>query len=143
MDAKWDVDPSTCLDAALVATLSDPLGGFAGQSLVGVPDASGSAFVDVEFDWFDNYPGYVRADVAYQSDVPVNQMRVERNVVNPSYILANLRLGATMGNYDVALYVKNLTNEDANLSFFNNFQQENRVTPSQPRTIGLTFDARF
>jgi outer membrane receptor protein involved in Fe transport len=48
-----------------------------------------------------------------------------------------------MGNYELALYVKNVTDEVAYLSMFNNFQQENRVTPSQPRTVGLTFDAKF
>lgn len=142
MLSRWQVDPSSCLPPALVATLSDPLGGFDGQKLAGVPDGSGSAFVSYDFNW-NQIPGYIRADVVYQGEVDVNQMRVDRNIRNPSYVMANARIGATFGNYDVALYAKNLTNEVAYLSFFNTFQQENRVTPSQPRTFGLTVDARF
>jgi len=142
MLARWQENPSSCLTPALVATLSDPLGGFDGQKLAGVPDGSGSAFVSYDFNLGDN-PGYFRADVVYQGEVDVNQMRVDRNIKNPSYVMANARLGATFGKYDLALYAKNLTNEVAYLSFFNTFQQENRVTPSQPRTIGLTVDMRF
>ncbi|MGY8789430.1 MAG: TonB-dependent receptor domain-containing protein [Pseudomonadales bacterium] len=142
MNSRWEVDPSSCLTPELVASLSDPLGGFAGQKMTGVPDSSGSAYLNYDFN-LNDISGYFRADVVYQSEVPVNQMRVDRNIKNPSYVMANARLGATRGNYDIALYVKNVTNKVANLSFFNTFQQENRVTPSQPRTIGLTLDVRF
>ena len=110
---------------------------------MGLPHSSGSAYVDVGFDWNSNVAGYIRADLAYQGVVPVTQMRVDRNIANPSYWLGNLRLGAEFGKYDVALYVKNVTNKYANLSLFNTFQQENRVTPAQPRTIGLTLTASF
>ncbi len=142
MLARWEVNPSSCLTAKLVATLSDPLGGFDGQKLAGVPDNSGSAFMNVDFNW-NNIAAFVRADIVYQGEVDVNQMRVDRNIENPAYAMGNLRLGANMGKYDVALYVKNVTDEVAYLSFFNTFQQENRVTPSQPRSIGVTIDARF
>ena len=142
MLARWQVAPSSCLKPALVATLSDPLGGFDGQKLGGVADDSGSAYLNYDFN-VNQFEGYFRADVVYQGVVEVNQMRVDRNIENPSYVMANLRLGATFGKYDVALYAKNVTNEVAYLSFFNTFQQENRVTPSQPRTFGVTFDLRF
>jgi iron complex outermembrane receptor protein len=143
MDARWTVDPNTCLPPELVATLSDPIGGYDGQNLVGVPDDAGSAFVDVDFNWSDSITGFFRADVTYQGVVPVNQMRVDRNLPNPSFWLGNLRLGAAFDRYELALYVKNVTDEKAQLNLFNTFQQENRVTPAQPRTIGLTFTASF
>jgi outer membrane receptor protein involved in Fe transport len=143
MDGHWNIDPNTCVPADVAATLSDPIGGEAGQKLIGIPDSSFSMFVDQELNWTSSIPGYVRLDVFKQAEVDVNQIRVDRNIKNPSYVLANLRLGASFENFDLALYVRNLTDEKANLSFFNNFQQENRVTPAQPRTVGLTFDYRF
>lgn len=143
MDATWQVDPTSCLDATIQANLNDPIGGFAGQKLVGVPDASGSAYLEYQFDWFNDAPGYLRADWVYQAEVDVNQMRVDRNIKNPSYNMANLRIGMELDSMDLALYVKNVTDETAQLSFFNTFQQENRVTPSQPRTVGVTLDWRF
>lgn len=143
LDAIWNIDPNSCLTPELAATLASPIGGEAGQKLIGVPDASGSIYVDYAFNWTADVPGYVRMDWVYQGEVDVNQTREDRNIKNPSYNMGNLRVGASVGKFDLALYVRNLTDEVAYLSFFNDFQQENRVTPSQPRTVGLTVDYRF
>lgn len=143
LDAVWNVDPESCLTPELLATLSDPLGGGAGQKLIGVPDDSGSVYFDYSFNWKPEVPGYLRLDWVYQGEVDVNQAREERNIANPSYNMGNLKVGASFGSLDFAVYVKNLTDEVAYLSMFNDFQQENRVTPSQPRTLGLTVDYRF
>ncbi len=142
MDSTWQVDADACVSPDIVAQLSDPLGAMAGDKLVGVPDFSGSAFA--QYDWaLGSGAAYVRADVQFQGEVDVNEPRPERNIPNPSYVFGNLKFGIDWERYSAALYVRNVTDETAWLSLFNNFQQENRVTVNQPRTIGVNFQMLF
>ena len=142
MDARWNVDPESCLDAATLALLSDPVGGMQGDKLVGVPDHSGSAFFQYDFP-IRNYNAFVRADIQFQGEVDRNERREDRNIANPSYTLAHLKAGIESERWGASLYIRNVTDELAHLSLFNNFQQENRVTASRPRTVGVTLDWRF
>jgi len=142
LDATWQVDADSCVSADVLAQLSDPLGAESGDKLVGVPDFSGSAFL--QYDWeLGNGSAFVRADVQFQGEVDVNEPRASRNIANPSYTFGHIKAGYEWDNYAISIYAKNVTDEDAWLSLFNNFQQENRVTVNQPRTFGANFEIRF
>lgn len=143
MDSTWQVDADDCVTQAVLDELSDPFGYEKGDSLIGVPDYSGSAFM--VYDWIIGQSGaaFVRADVQFQGTVQVNEPRPERNIENPSYLFGHIRFGIDWEKYSASLYVRNVTDETAWLSMFNNFQQENRVTVNQPRTFGVNFEMRF
>jgi outer membrane receptor protein involved in Fe transport len=143
MESTWQVDADDCVSQEVLDELADPFGSEAGDSLTGVPDYSGSAFL--QWDWVlgSGTASYVRADVQFQGEVDVNQSRAERNIPSPAYVFGNIKYGMDWERFSAAVYVRNVTNENAWLSMFNNFQQENRVTVNQPRTIGLTLEMRF
>jgi iron complex outermembrane receptor protein len=144
IDASWQVDSADCLTAEGLAATFEPPGQLQGDSLIGVPDYSGSAYAQYELTSapFGADSGFVRFDVMYQSRVKVNDDNLDDNLPNPSYVLANLNAGLDFGNYAINVFVRNIADEAANLSLFQGLQQNNRVTPAQPRTIGasVTFD---
>ena len=110
-----------------------------GDSLLGSPEYSGSAFAMYDFT-AGGMDAYIRADVQFQSKVRNNNYDPERNTSSRSYELYNLRAGLTLNeNWKAALYIRNVTNGIADLTIYNNFQQNDRVTPSAPRTVGFTF----
>jgi iron complex outermembrane recepter protein len=139
------------IDATLTEDLVDAVGqdvvdivedgivqGQDGDSLLGSPDYSGSAFAMYDFS-VGSMNAYVRADVQFQSKVRNNNYSESRNTPSRSYELINLRAGLTQNDHwRYALYVRNVTNEVADLTIYNNFQQNDRVTPSAPRTVGFT-----
>jgi outer membrane receptor protein involved in Fe transport len=145
INAEWQVDSPDCLTAAGLADTFEPPGQLAGDSLIGVPDYSGSAFVQYFFDSppFGAEGGFVRFDLMYQGEVEVNDDNLTDNLPNPSYVLANANAGLDFGKFEIGLFIRNIADEEAHLSLIQGFQSDNRVTPSNPRTIGATFSVNF
>ena len=145
IDATWNVDSADCLTAEGLADTYEPPGQMTGDTLLGVPDYSGSAYAHYYFDTapFGAESGFVRFDVMYQGEVPVNEEELEHNLPNPRYVLANINAGLDYGNFSVGMFVRNVFDKEAHLSLFQGFQSDNRVTLSSPRTIGATFTYNF
>ena len=63
----------------------------------------------------------------------------------PSYTVANARLGFRNGRWDIALYVNNLTDEDARFAIDQERGTRARVgyLVGQPRTYGIVARADF
>ena len=63
----------------------------------------------------------------------------------PAYDLLNLRVGLRRANWDVAVYINNLTDEQALLSFDQERGTRARIgyLTNQPRTFGLTTRFEF
>jgi outer membrane receptor protein involved in Fe transport len=146
LDADWQVDALSCVSPEIVPDLFDPTDlSKAGVSLLGVPDYSGSAFAQYNFSntilGGDN--GFIRLDVAFQGKVTQNDINEAINLPSPSYQLVNLNTGLDFGNFGVQLYVRNLFDEKAWFALRQGFQTANRVTPSQPRTIGFNLTYSF
>lgn len=61
------------------------------------------------------------------------------------YTIANISAGVVKGNWEAILYVTNLTDENANLSFDRERGGRARLSfrTNQPRTLGLTFRTSF
>ena len=146
LDADWQLDALSCVSPAIEPDLFDPDDlSKAGISLIGVPDYSGSAFAQYNFPdtvlGGDN--GFIRLDVAFQGEVKQNDNNEAINLPSPSYALVNLNTGLDFGAFGVQLYVRNLFDEKAWFALRQGFQTANRVTPSQPRTIGVNLTYAF
>jgi iron complex outermembrane receptor protein len=71
---------------------------------------------------------------------PLTQGALLYNPILPAYDLANLRVGLRKENWDLALYVNNLTDENALLAFDRERGTRARIfyLTNQPRTFGVT-----
>jgi len=145
IDATWQVDSQDCLTAAGLADTFEPPGQLAGDTLIGVPDYSGSAYLNYSFGSapFGAETGFLRFDVMYQGTVKVNDDNLDDNLPNPSFVLANANAVLDYGSFSVGLFIRNIADEKAHLSMIQGFQSDNRVTPSSPRTIGATVTFNF
>jgi outer membrane receptor protein involved in Fe transport len=145
IDAEWQVDSPDCLTAAGLADTFEPPGQLAGDSLIGVPDYSGSAYLHYNFPSapFGAQSGFLRFDLMFQGEVKVNDDNLEDNLPNPSYVLANANAVLDYQNFSVGLFIRNIADEEAHLSLIQGFQSDNRVTTSSPRTIGASITYRF
>ncbi|MAN45337.1 MAG: TonB-dependent receptor [Alphaproteobacteria bacterium] len=75
-------------------------------------------------------PQLVFSDSSYTDVIEINKMELD------GYVTLGGTLGVTADNWGAELYVKNLTNEYAELGGNFIFDRE-RVTPMRPRTIGV------
>ena len=60
-----------------------------------------------------------------------------------SYNIANLRLGLVRDTWDISLYVKNLTDERADLFIDQGGFDPQRVERNRPRTVGVNIRKSF
>ena len=103
IDATWQVDSPDCLTAAGLADTFEPPGQMRGDTLIGVPDYSGSAYFHYSFDSapFGADAGFLRFDLMYQGEVKVNDDNLDDNLPNPSYVLANANAYLDYGRFSV------------------------------------------
>ncbi len=143
----WELGLSfTYTDAELDSVLSGvPL--TPGARLAGTPDFSAANYVQYTLDDLpNNMSGYLRLSHRYSGDTVSLVGRETDDFLSDAYHLLNLRAGLYVDNYEVALYVNNLTNDDAATSVFLdavNVPGTARVVRLQPRTMGVTFRVDF
>jgi outer membrane receptor protein involved in Fe transport len=115
------------------------LGGSSGDRLINVPKLSYA--LGAQYDWrVREHGAFARLDYAYQGDSYFGFRFIESQR-KPAYGLLSGRLGMDIGDFQVALYGKNLLNEDKlNLCQRDNFRA---VAPDystcmvRPRELGL------
>lgn len=125
-----------------------------GDPIAQVPKYTVSADGGYEWSVGPKTSAFVHADYKYvsQSTSNVNAIRdpdtgglVAR--VRPQYAIIGARAGMQVGNYEVAIFGKNLTNEIASLSDILSLGIEApgraRMSMNQPRTIGIEMRATF
>ena len=125
-----------------------------GDRVPQVPRQSGQVDVDYHFPIGSNRTAFAHADYRYvgsswstnnSNTDPVTGRVVP--LIRPSYRIADLRAGVRFGNTEYAAFVKNLTNEIANLSDTNAISLqavgESRVAVSPPRIVGVEFRYRY
>jgi iron complex outermembrane recepter protein len=69
-----------------------------------------------------------------------------RNLTQPAYTLVDFNLGTSVSGFDVGFYIRNLTDERAQLGLYSPFIQVGgpaQVTYARPRTIGVTASKAF
>ena len=117
-----------------------------GTRLQQVPDWTLSASVDYDFTIAD-VPWFARASYAFvgESTSALNNSTTPR--VRPSYTLVDGRIGARIGQAEIALFVDNLTDENANFADTPSLGAElpgrPRIASNRPRTVGVDLRARF
>ena len=114
-----------------------------GDRVTQVPEVTFNAAAEYSFPLSANWEGYVRGDYSYYDDsLSGNNSGTLPPRVRDSFELLNFRIGAYQaGSWDVALFMKNATNEHANLSDNRSIAAEKpgrpRIVTNRPRSFGL------
>ncbi len=119
----------------------------AGSPVYEVPKVTAATNLEYERALTAGWAGFARADYAHIG----SSYSANNDVISPryrsGYNLADLRLGGRNERYEVALFVKNLTNQHANLGDAILIGSEEpghpRFVISTPRTIGVEGRMRF
>ena len=125
-----------------------------GDRIPQVPRASAEFDADYHFPISNDVSGFANADYRYVGNSwSTNNALTNPTtgavipLIRPSYRIADFRGGVKYGKTEYALFIKNLTNEYANLSDTNAISLQatgqSRVAISPPRTIGLEFRYRY
>ena len=128
---------------------NNPISGLdKGDRVNQVPEVTFNATAEYTFPLFTNWEGYVRGDFSHYGDSLSANNNATMPRVRPSFEILNLRLGMYQsGNWDISLFVKNATNEHANLSDNRSIAAEKpgrpRIVTNRPRSIGLEFRKDF
>ena len=106
------------------------------------PELSGSVFVEYAFPVRENLTGVVGADVQYMDEV-VTEIQTESVAPTPldAYHTINFRAGVTAEDWDLHIFVTNVTDVRAEMS--QTLAPSQGTTRNRPRTIGLQFMKNF
>jgi iron complex outermembrane recepter protein len=134
---------------AKLTTDAPGLGGFNGDKLPYVPDVSATFNVDYTWHAFGAFNGFAGGSVTHvgkqYTDFSPSVTVVESHVKLPSYNTVKLQLGLEDGQYSAEVFVNNLTNKHAILTYSSEggFNQTGLARVLQPRTIGIQLGAKF
>ncbi|EED34147.1 hypothetical protein NOR51B_84 [Luminiphilus syltensis NOR5-1B] len=113
-----------------------------GDTLTGVPDTQFSAAVQYDFD-IGGRDSFVRADyLFYDEFLAFDPFSLDSNsrLKNGDYERINARFGVSMGDFQLALFGSNLTDERPRMSVQAAFGED--ATTIQPRTYGVSISYR-
>ena len=115
-----------------------------GDTVPNVPKFQGSFGVDYTAPLSSSLSGTVAADVSHRGDTH-NQVRTDNpaNVNLPSYTLVNLRAAITASGWTTTVFVRNLTDERAQIDAINSSQDPLALITVRPRTYGVSVTRAF
>ena len=128
---------------------NNPISGLdKGDRVNQVPEVTFNATAEYTFPLFRTWEGYVRGDFAHYGDSLSANNNATMPRVRPSFEILNLRLGVFQaGDWDISLFMKNATNEHANLSDNRSIAAEKpgrpRIVTNRPRSVGLELRKDF
>jgi len=118
-----------------------------GQSIPNVPDYQFGAIAEYTWQAFGDTEAVIRGDWSYQDDRiifpndPINDVPLDSF---SSFSLFGLRAALEADNWTVALFVKNLFDEDnAAYDAINSAQDPRGIVTARPRTIGIQMQYRM
>ena len=123
----------------------NPALGVAGDRIQNVPRFQGFFGLDYTRPIRGDLKGTAALDVAYRGSA-ANQIHGAANPFNvrlAPYTLFNLRLGVSNRNTSATFFVRNLTNERAQIDAINSSQDPTGLLTVRPRTIGVTLTRTF
>ena len=142
----WELGSALTYNEAELDSAEPDTGLTSGSDLPGTPKLSLSNYIQYSMDnLLNGMSGYVRLGHNHVGEMVSNIVNTD-SIYSDTYNVFNLRAGIYLNDYEVALYVENLGNNDAATSkydpdLFNVFNA--RAYRLKPRTMGLTFRARF
>ena len=115
-----------------------------GDTVPNVPKFQGSFGVDYTAPLTNSLSATVAADVSYRGDTH-NQVRTDNpaNVNLASYTLVNLRAAIAASGWTTTVFVRNLTDERAQIDAINSSQDPLALITVRPRTYGVSVTRAF
>ena len=145
---------ATWLDAKVDEDITD-LGVPAGSRLPLSPELKGAMYAQYDWpvDWFGANNAWLRLQWSYTGDM-LNQVEAltlddgpTPQILQPSYNIGDLIFGVDHANWNLQLFINNLTDERAvlfaNPYEFDYFFGRSRVTVNRPREFGIRWIQRF
>lgn len=128
-----------------VLTSDVALGNYSAQSgdpIQGVPTYNATLTGQYNFDLPGDRYGFLRAAIHWVGSSHGTIVKTDPDYIRPSYVTADASVGVTLGDWDLSLFVKNLTNNDTIIQRPNvqSVEEGNRLVP---RTIGVTLSAKM
>jgi iron complex outermembrane receptor protein len=121
----------------------NPTLGLTGNRIPNVPPVQLSFGVRYLRPIADNWQGTFGTDVTYRGAENSYFASNSFNLPLSSYTLVKMWLGVINGPWSGSVFVRNLTNERAQVSAINSTQDPDALLTVQPRTIGLTVTRKF
>jgi iron complex outermembrane recepter protein len=117
--------------------------GFSGDEVPRVSEWAESLRVEYEFDIASALQGYVQGAASYrgQSNTTFNNLDPNFVVLDP-YTLVDLSGGVRQANWDLRVFINNVTNEEAQYAI-DVSPDGQRVYSPRPRTIGVRLSSEF
>ena len=115
MTENVKVDFSMAYNEAEFTNVTEDSGFKVGEALPHAPHITTNVGLEYNFDVASN-PTYIRADINYYGEAESGTERFNYPTIG-DYVLANLRVGINIDQWDLAFYGSNLTNEDAPTAF--------------------------
>jgi outer membrane receptor protein involved in Fe transport len=113
-----------------------------GEKILNTPDWTLTALADYDFEISDKLSGFVRTDYDWVGRSHGSFLQTDPNFSNKQYGVLNASVGIDTGSMQVALYAKNLANDQTIIQR----PQINSVIEAytvRPLTIGLTVSKQF
>ncbi len=118
-----------------------------GDKIQGVPNWTASATAEYIFPLANAMDGILRADYNYYGRSYSANNEALNPRLRPSWNVLNVRAGVIRDDWEVTLFVDNLTNEHSNLADSRAIAAETpgrqRLVTNRPRTIGIDVRTRF
>ncbi len=127
------------------ATLSSDvptLGALAGDPIQGVPKYNASLTAQYNFSFNDDTYGFARAASHWIGASHGSLIRTDPDYQRPSYNTVDASFGASRGDWELALFAKNLFDTDKVIQT-PNVQSINEGYRVRPRTIGITLSGKI
>lgn len=90
-----------------------------------------------------DWTGTLGADITYRGRANAYFAANPQNITLDPYTLLNLRAGVSTGPWSATLFLRNVTNERAQISAINSNQDPHALLTVQPRTVGLRITRTF
>jgi len=90
-----------------------------------------------------DWKGTLAADITYRGEENAYFAANPFNIALKPYTLVNLRAGASTGPWSATLFVRNVTDERAQVSAINSNQDPDAVLTVRPRTVGVSLTRTF
>ena len=140
MNESWLLNFSSSFVDAELTEDAPALDASSGDRLPGSPKYNASLGVEYSFD-LTGYDAYVRSDYSYVGGFYNNLQ--EEGIEIADYGKLNIKAGITINQFDIDVYIDNVTNDDSLTWIDTEGFPNERGNRLRPRTVGLNIGYQF